>query len=248
VKGTWAVLVFAMVWPTLAALGYFVGLASNDGAEAGANVAFLTVYVGSKIVQFSLPVLWLGIWQGQKLRPSVPQFGGLRLGLAFGLLVAGAMLALYFGELQHSSLLRDLPSKLHAKLADFRIATPLRFVLFGTFLTAIHSLLEEYYWRWFVFGELKRLVTLPPAIVISGLAFMAHHVVVLAEYVPRLEFMLTLSLGIAIGGMVWAWLYERTGSIWSAWLSHLVIDAAIIVIGYHAAFVTPIAEGVSSAP
>src|SRR5262249_19737111 len=104
VKGTWAVLVFAMVWPTVAALGYFVGLASKEGADAGANIAFLTVYYGSKIVPFSLPVLWLGIWQGQKLRPSVPHFSGLRLGLAFGLLVAGAMLALYFGELQHSTL------------------------------------------------------------------------------------------------------------------------------------------------
>jgi hypothetical protein len=31
---------------------------------------------------------------------------------------------------------------------------------------------------------------------------------------------------------VWAWLYERTQSVWAPWLSHLVVDAAIYVIGY----------------
>ena len=29
-----------------------------------------------------------------------------------------------------------------------------------------------------------------------------------------------------------AWLYERGGSVWSPWLSHLLVDAAIFVIGW----------------
>src|SRR5262249_30200195 len=66
VKATWAVLVFAMAWPTLAALGYFIGLASEAGSAGAGNIAFQTCYYGSKVVQFSLPVLWLGLWQGQK--------------------------------------------------------------------------------------------------------------------------------------------------------------------------------------
>ena len=37
---------------------------------------------------------------------------------------------------------------------------------------------------------------------------------------------------IAAGGAVWAWIYERTGSLYGPWLSHLVVDAGIFIIGY----------------
>jgi membrane protease YdiL (CAAX protease family) len=40
-----------------------------------------------------------------------------------------------------------------------------------------------------------------------------------------------------VGGMVWAWLYWRTGSIYAPWLSHLLIDAAIFTAGYDLLFV-----------
>ncbi len=97
-----------------------------------------------------------------------------------------------------------------------------------------HSLLEEYYWRWFVFGQLRRLTTFLPAAVVSSLAFMAHHVVILAVYFPDyfVVAVLPFSLGIAVGGFVWAWLYERNGSVYAPWLSHLLVDAAIFVIGW----------------
>ena len=44
------------------------------------------------------------------------------------------------------------------------------------------------------------------------------------------------SLAIAIGGAAWAWLYHRSGSLVGPWLSHLLVDAAIFVIGYHLVF------------
>jgi membrane protease YdiL (CAAX protease family) len=234
-----AVLLFAMLWPTVAAVGYFVGLASEVGTAGAPNTAVQAFYAGSKVLQFALPVLWLGFWQGEKLRPSRPSLAGVKFGLAFGLLVAGTIFTLYLGFLRDISLFHALASKLRAKLADFGAATPVRFILLGSFMTLLHSLLEEYYWRWFVFGELKRVISVTPAIIISGFAFMAHHVVVLASFVPNLAFMVALSLGVAVGGMVWAWLYHRTGSIWSAWLSHLLIDGAIMIVGYDIAFRTP---------
>ena len=40
------------------------------------------------------------------------------------------------------------------------------------------------------------------------------------------------SLAIAVGGAVWCWLYERTGSLLGPWLSHLIIDAAIFVVAW----------------
>jgi membrane protease YdiL (CAAX protease family) len=164
-------------------------------------------------------------------------FDGLAFGLTFGLFVSATMLGLYFGWLRGSSLLRHTPDQLRAKVEDFGAATPLSFILLGSFISIFHSLLEEYYWRWFVFGELRQLIPATVAIVVSGLAFMGHHVVVLDVYFPRRFFAAVLfSLGIGVGGMVWAWLYQRTGSILVTWLSHLLVDAAIIVIGYDMLF------------
>jgi uncharacterized protein len=40
------------------------------------------------------------------------------------------------------------------------------------------------------------------------------------------------SLSVAVGGAFWAWLYQRTGSLYGPWLSHLLVDAAIFLVGY----------------
>ncbi len=120
-----------------------------------------------------------------------------------------------------------------ARLAKIGVSSLGVYAVIALFYSLVHSLLEEYYWRWFVFGRLKNHLALWPAIVISSFAFMAHHVVVLSSYFglanPWTWF---FSLSTAFGGGVWAWLYHRTGSIYGPWMSHLIIDAAVFGIGY----------------
>jgi uncharacterized protein len=100
-------------------------------------------------------------------------------------------------------------------------------------LSAGHSLLEEYYWRWFLFGGLRRFMPVAAAVVLSSLAFAAHHVILLAVFfggqaLPTILF----SVCVAVGGAAWAWIYQRSGSLLGPWLSHLMIDAGIFVVGY----------------
>ena len=124
------------------------------------------------------------------------------------------------------------------KIEEFNAASPGRYTALASFLAVAHSLLEEYYWRWFVFGRLRRLVPLPAAIGLSSSAFMAHHVIVLGRFFPT-DFWsaaVPLSLCIAIGGAFWAWLYDRSGSIYATWISHLLVDAAIMAVGYDMVF------------
>ena len=40
------------------------------------------------------------------------------------------------------------------------------------------------------------------------------------------------AISVAIGGLIWAWLYERTGSLYAAWISHLLVDAGIFFVGW----------------
>jgi membrane protease YdiL (CAAX protease family) len=230
-RATLLALLFAMIFPTVAAWGYFLALARQGGQV---NLWQQTAYVAGKVIQFTFPLVFLVVVEGRLPRLTRPRFEGLTLGLAFGLFVAVLMLAVYFGGLRGSHLLEQTPARIRAKLQEIGMDTPARYVVLSAFLSVAHSLLEEYYWRWFVFGFLRRLTKRTPAIALSSLAFMAHHVVVLYVFLPGRFWTAALpfALAIAVGGAVWAWLYERTQSIWSPWISHLLIDAAIHVIGW----------------
>ena len=97
--------------------------------------------------------------------------------------------------------------------------------------------MEEYYFRWFVFGQLRNLTGFLPAMIVSGLAFMAHHVIVLRHYFNGLSpWTVLLSCAIAVGGLIWAFQYERSKSLTGPWLSHAIVDAGIFAIGYHLLF------------
>jgi membrane protease YdiL (CAAX protease family) len=223
-------LAFAMLFPSLMAWLYFVALAGEGGAGPG----LMIVFGAGKVVQFAFPAVYVWWFERQRLRPAWPSARGLTVGLGFGLLVGAAVLGLYHGWLRHSPLTAQTPEKVVAKLRQFHCDSPAGYLGVAVFYSVFHSLLEEYYWRWFVFGWLRRYLSLPAALLLSGLAFMGHHVVVLAVYFPGRFWTLALplSLGVGIGGVVWAWLYERTRSLYAAWVSHLLIDAAIMVVGY----------------
>jgi membrane protease YdiL (CAAX protease family) len=233
---TGAALAFALVYPAVFTWIYFVALAS--GAD-GRSPTLLVPYFIGKIIQFGFPVFWVCVVERQRLRWSAPRLGGLLEGLGFGLLVAVAILALYYGVLRDTAVFAETPAQVRAKVEGFHAATPGRYLVLAAFIALLHSLAEEYYWRWFVFGRLQRLLPLAVAIVVSSLGFMAHHVVVLSVYFPGQFWtaVVPFSLGVAVGGAVWAWLYHHTGSLAATWLSHVLVDAAIMVVGYDFLFV-----------
>jgi uncharacterized protein len=232
VKRDWAALAFAMAFPSLMGWVYFVGLAGG-GKE---NRVALFAYGVGKVVQFTFPFLYCLLFERDRLRPSTPTRRGLLLAVGFGLLVNLGMFALYWGWLSGTNLMEVAARQIVEKLREFSIDTPADFLAFAGFVALAHSLFEEYYFRWFIFGLLRRRLRLWAAVVVSSLAFMAHHVVVLAVYFPgAVQFVtvvLPFSLCVAVGGAVWAWLYARAESLYAPWISHLLIDVGLMVVGY----------------
>jgi membrane protease YdiL (CAAX protease family) len=224
-----------MTFPTLTAWFYFKQLGGGQGGENGpVQVAFGC----GKVFQFALPVLWLWLTQKRVWAIRRPSFAGWQVGVGFGLLVSAGIVGLYFGWLRGSSVLSDAAGALRGKLHEFHADTPPAYAALAGFYVVAHSLLEEYYFRWFVFGRLRTLIPFWPAVALSSLAFMSHHVVLLDVYLPGrfLTATLPFSLGIAVGGAVWAWLYARADSVWSPWLSHALVDGALFVIGWDLVF------------
>jgi membrane protease YdiL (CAAX protease family) len=225
----WSAVLFALGFPSAFTWVYFVAFAGDH------PVAQHVTYAAGKLVQFLFPVAWVVFIERRRMRLYLPTTSGLALGMISGVVVALVMIAAYSCWLAPALDSIGTTHEVKEKLTAFQIDTPAKMIAMGVFYAFFHSLLEEYYWRWFVFGEVRRLVPLSAAIVISSVAFMGHHAIVLRLYLP-LPWAILASAAVAIGGAMWAWLYHRSGSIYAPWISHLLIDAAIFVIAFNMVF------------
>lgn len=237
-----AVLALALGFPSLITWLYFVVFAGDSRVQI--------VYTVGKVLQFALPVAW--VWGVERRRRNTSSADGdarpptlqtrrasALAGAALGTVILAALFGLYAGYFRSHPVMADMPQIVRGKLADAGITTPLGFLALATFYSLIHSALEEYYWRWFVFGRLRALVPVAAAIVISSLGFMAHHTLVVGIYFDGLSGMtVLLSACVAIGGAIWAWLYQRTDSLVGAWICHVMIDVGIMAVGYDLVFRT----------
>jgi membrane protease YdiL (CAAX protease family) len=156
-------------------------------------------------------------------------------GLVSGAVLALALAALYSVLSGRSAITADAAERIRTTLVEFRIVTPAGFVALAAGLAVVHSLLEEVYWRAFVYRRLGGW--LPPrlALALASAAFASHHLIVAARYTPAGHFWsLTLpaTVAVALAGAHWADLYRRTGSLLAPWTSHLVVDTALMGIGY----------------
>jgi membrane protease YdiL (CAAX protease family) len=223
----WSVLVFAMVFPTIVTWAYFVLLADWP------TWMQQSAYAVGKGIQFSFPAVWVFLVLREKILWTPPNRRGLVEGAVFGAIVLAAMLGLYHFALKPIGVFDEATGPIKDKVRGLGLDSLWKYAALGTFYALCHAALEEYYWRWFVFRRLRAQASLWFAIGISSLAFMAHHVILLATFFGWVSpWTYFLSLAVAVGGVFWAWLYERTGSLYGPWFSHLLVDAGIFVIGY----------------
>ena len=220
-------ILFTLVFPTIVTWVYFILLAES---VAGLQLAAKSI---GMVIQIGFPLFWFVCVQKQKLAWPKFQRDGLLIGGLFGLAVVAAMFGAYRYWLKPSGAFDSAALSIIEKVKGLGINSTAKFAALSVFYAVLHSLLEEYYWRWFVFAQLRRVTALGPAIVISALGFMAHHVIVLSVFFGWGSFLsLFFSVGVAVGGVVWAWLYHRSRTLLGAWFSHALVDAGIFLVGY----------------
>ncbi len=219
------------LFPTLAAWLYFVVWAHTPWMRA--------LYAGCKLVQLALPLL--GWWAlGMERRPAWSADPAAILGgVASGAAMAGLALAALAGALGSWLPMAGLAGRIHQRLLDLHAATPPRYLLLALALSVGHSLFEEVYWRWFLLGQLERRLPFAVALPLASLAFASHHWIVVDSFLGgthRLTATLPLTLLIAAGGGLWGWLLHRHRSLLAPWLSHLMVDGALMAIGWRLVF------------
>lgn len=225
----WGPLLFACLFPTFATWLYFIQLAGTGWA--------MYAYSATKVIQFAFPVLWIYLVAREKTAggtPAVPGTArGLLLAMVSGVVFLGLVVVLWRPILAASPAFERAPAAVAEKVASFGIDSGAKFFLLAAFYSVIHSFLEEYYWRRFVFGRLRRGLPFATAAVVSSLAFTLHHVLVVGHFLGSFGLLtFFVSLIVTAAGLLWAWLYERTGHLAGPWISHALGDAALMWVGY----------------
>lgn len=226
------VLLLATALPSLITWIYFVSLADRESNWQQA------AYAIGKVAQFALPLLVVFGRRRETFRWWLPSLKdpGVGIGFAFGLSVAIATALVFRICMSEASWFAPVAEQVRAKVTGFGVRSTGAYLAMSLFYSAVHSGLEEYYWRWFVFRQLKTYLSSTAAALWSGLGFMAHHVLVLATFFGWASpWTYALSLAVAIGGFAWALLYHRSGSLSGPWLSHMLVDAGIFWVGFRLA-------------
>ncbi len=216
-------LFFAALVPFFSALLYFVWLSDNPIAQP--------IYTATKIFTLVWPLAFYRFVIRESI-PSFPLRGNIRSAIVWGLISGFSILALVFGLLATpiGDVVNAATPQIRLKAASLGVLE--NYILFALFLSLLHSLIEEYFWRWFIFGELRKLFGdrfLSHAL--AAIAFALHHIVVTTQFFP-LEYGLVFGLAVGIGGAAWSYLYRRQRSLLGAWISHAIVDLGILGFGY----------------
>lgn len=223
---------FALLFPSVLTFVYFIAAKENPAIQKGA-------YTVGKAIQFIFPVLYTALFLGGawRLRPFVKRgmFAGFLFGASVFLLAALGWSLWGGGPL--SAVAESVRANLTPRLESLGLNSVGPYAALAFFYCVIHSGLEEYYWRWFVFGHLRQTVRPAAAALVASVGFSLHHAIVLGDYFGYGSAETRLgTLAVFAGGFFWCRLYDKCDSIYGAWLSHALVDAAIFYIGYRILF------------
>ena len=103
------------------------------------------------------------------------------------------------------------------------------FLYVSLYISFVNSLLEEFFFRGFLFANLKEERRF--AYCFSALVFSLYHAAMMIGWFPFFITGLVLA-GLFVGGLIFNWLNERNDCIYVSWLTHMFANFAINTIGF----------------
>lgn len=214
----YAIVIPALFFQTIGAFLYF-----NTFFEPHINQG---IYTAIKLLLLVWPIFYF--WKLHTPTTTQPNYKKtLTLGLGSGIF---GIITFYIAFLFLKEQLIIFAPLITQKASELNILN--YYILFAIFLSFAHSFLEEYFWRMFIFNGLQKITSLRASYIIHGLAFAAHHFIVIYFISHYWSLAFIGSLTIAGAGIFWAWLYNKTNTIIGSWISHICIDLILMYIGY----------------
>jgi len=176
------------------------------------------------ILLFLVPFLLY--WKKETLILSTGKFSRkvFLYGVPLGVIAALSIIIAYW------TLWDQIDRSLLQAYLDKKHITATTFFLVFSYITFVNSFLEELFFRGWVFRTLSSW-NLAIAYIFSALLFALYHLSIFSTWFSGWILLFVL-FGLFVSGCLFSFLYHKTGSIWSAWIAHIIADTAIVVIGY----------------
>ncbi|MCC2251731.1 CPBP family intramembrane metalloprotease [Virgibacillus sp. AGTR] len=203
----------------------FVTCATLAFIEHGLTINY-TIKTISKISLFFLNIwLYSKLFQGFRFTDvlsmkKLSRRDWLHL-LLLGTLSAGIVLFAYL-MLQPFFDIREIKHDLTNRLG----ITATGFIFVGIYVTLINSLLEEYFFRGFIFFQLPRKL----GYIISPLLFASYHIPMIALWFNKF-LIAACFIGLWLIAIIFHKVNEKNRTIWFSWIIHICADIMIIIIG-----------------
>lgn len=105
------------------------------------------------------------------------------------------------------------------------------FLLVSLYISFVNSLLEEFFFRGFLFSNLKNSASRPFAWWFSSGIFALYHVAMMIGWFHPLLLLLVIA-GLTAGGMIFNYLNEKLNTLFGSWIVHMFANFAINTIGF----------------
>lgn len=154
----------------------------------------------------------------------------LKLGFFFGICSACIILLSYYflnSFIDTKLIVADLQNRLEI--------TPQTYLFVALYITFGNSLLEEFYFRGFIFLQLYRANYRLLAYFFSATLFAVYHVAIFATWFNGWLTALAL-LGLFVVGNIFNWLNTKSNNFLNSWILHILADISIVLIGYFMLF------------
>ena len=156
---------------------------------------------------------------------------GTRRGLLLGAVLAAASVALVLGAFALRGTAWLAGNAVTDALASWG-APPGRWPAVVFFMVMVNGPAEELYWRGFVATELAEARSRAARLLLPSACYASYHGVTVLLLVRSIEAAALMLAAVLVGSVFWAWLRERTGSVWPALLSHTAATAAYMAVAW----------------
>jgi len=222
-KRLWAAVLPALLVPLLASLIYFILFPGTWFGQA--------CYGLVKVHYIVWPIIATVFIMRESLRRPSPswavRFRTLIPGAVIGVVVVAAMFVLMKTPL--GDIVRSSGGRIREKVDDLGMLE--HYISFSIFISVANSFIEEYYWRWFAYGNIRRVMPLAWAHAVAAVAFASHHILVVSQFFP-IGLALFIGSSVGVGGLIWSLMYQKYNTILGPWICHIIIDAGFLWIVY----------------
>ena len=104
------------------------------------------------------------------------------------------------------------------------------FLLIALYISFVNSLLEEFFFKGFIFLNLNIISGRKFAYIISAFLFSLYHIAIMGNWFSPAIFVLAM-MGLFIGAFIFNYLNEKSGNIYNSWIVHMMANLSINTVG-----------------